>query len=129
MASTVEVNPKGTGFHIHGLQIGDFIPQAELQDLWGGRIVHIRAIKGNAGMAAEYVLKEATNTLHEAHYVLKAGPSSSRPVNITRGYFGGKTLGWARAEVNRLMYGIGKTEGWEIVRTEADEVAPDASWL
>lgn len=117
MAWAVEVNPRGTGHHLHALQLGDYVPQAEVQQRWGA-IAHIRAMKGNAGMAAQYVVKEAAGTMREAGYILKAGPARSRPVNITRGYFRGKTLGWAREEVTRLMYGTVKVPGWELVSTK-----------
>lgn len=128
MASAVEVNPAGTGHHLHALQLGDYVPQADLQDRWGGRIVHIQAMKGNAGMAAEYIIKEAAGTMRAAGYVLKAGPGRSRPVNITRGYFGGKTLAWARSEVNRLMHGTVSGSGWELVSTRDRGHGVARSW-
>jgi hypothetical protein len=87
-------------------------------------------MRGNAGMAAEYVMKEAAHSLRAAHYVLKSGSGGGRPVSLTRGYFGeGKTLGWARNEVDRLMYGLGRSDGWEVVPFDKLEVADTEEWV
>lgn len=106
-AWSTEVNPKGTGHHIHGLQMGSYVPQAVLQDMWGGRIAHIKALKFNTSMAAAYVVKEGLNSIRAAGYTMKHQEGMSRPVHITRGYFkewGGLTQ--ARQAVNYLVHGV-----------------------
>lgn len=65
-AWTVERGSKTGMIHVHALQHGDYIPQKELQRLWG-RIVHIKAIKGAQG-AAGYAMKEASRV---AGYAMK----------------------------------------------------------
>lgn len=57
----IEPNPRKTGNHIHGVQHGDYVPQALLQKLWG-HIVHVEAItveQQGEGRAAMYVVKGA----------------------------------------------------------------------
>lgn len=88
-AWAIEPNPAGTGHHAHAIQWGDYLPQDELQDMWGGRICHITAVRKSANgyirkcaMVAGYVTKDA-----EQH--LKA--NGGRPVHMTRGYLHGKT--------------------------------------
>jgi hypothetical protein len=113
IAWTTEVNPKGTGYHIHALQIGSYVPQDELQDKWGGRITHIFKLRHNVGMAAEYVVKEGLRQIRAEGYVLK-NATGSRPVHVSRGYFRGQTMGEVRAEVNKAMYGVVPgLEGWK----------------
>ncbi len=57
---TIEANPKGTGLHLHALQHGDYVPQKELQEMWGGRRVDIRSVASEL-VAARYVIKGATD--------------------------------------------------------------------
>lgn len=86
----IERNPKGSGFHLHGLQHGDFVPQRELQGMWGGRIVDVRAIK-SAGGAAAYGAKSAIGRV--AHYGSKGiegNPTEHRGLN------GGRIGHWSR---------------------------------
>lgn len=60
--------------HVHAIQFGDYIPQAALQDLWGGRRVDIRAatprtgeyISKSAGKVASYISKGGSEDLEEA---------------------------------------------------------------
>ncbi len=112
-AWVTEVNPAGTGHHIHALQKGKYIPQAVLQEMWGGRIVHIAALKNNAAIASQYVIKQAHAEVQAAGYILKAPAAGTRnrPVNVSRGYFGGKTMDGARAEVKDIMYGTKEEKG------------------
>lgn len=65
-AWAIEANPRGTGFHAHGVQHGDYVPQRLLQDRWGGRRVDVRAMK-TPGVGV-YAVKEA---LRVAGYVTK----------------------------------------------------------
>lgn len=92
-AWSTERNPKGTGLHIHMLQHGDYVPQRELQELWGGRRVDIRALKGREDRSAVvglYMLKEG---LRASGYVVKESYGlDGRPVHLSRGYLRGKTV-------------------------------------
>lgn len=94
-AWSVERNPRGTGFHLHAIQFGDYLPQRDLSDLWGSRRVDIRAVRGLAG--AEYVVKDVARvgyslkTAHEdiwAHLALNGG----RGCHWTRGFLHGHRL-------------------------------------
>lgn len=53
--------------HVHAIQWGDYIPQAQLQELWGGRRVDIRSAQPRHG---EYISKSAGKV---ASYVSKGG--------------------------------------------------------
>lgn len=95
-AWTVEINPRATGLHVNVLQLGSFVPQAELQDVWGS-IVHIQKV-GKADAVSGYVLKDAARV---AGYTLKdvqgsAGASAvsdhlrangGRLAHLSRDYF------------------------------------------
>lgn len=106
MAWTTEPNPAGTGFHIHGLQKGDYLGQPELQERWGDRVVDIRRLRNVGGGVGAYMLKVQRGVTRGAGYVLKQQDGErARPVNITRGFFDGRTLGDVRADVTGLLYG------------------------
>lgn len=88
-AWAIEPNPAGTGHHAHAIQWGDYLPQDALQDMWGGRIVHITAVRKSANgyirkcaQVAGYVSKDVGNHLEA---------NGGRPVHMTRGYLHGKT--------------------------------------
>ncbi len=94
VAWTVEKG-KETGMrHVHALQHGDYIPQAQLQERWG-RIADIRAIRG-VREAADYAMKEAVSVSGyamkgaadlDAHLDLNGG----RGCHVSRGYLRGET--------------------------------------
>lgn len=97
MGWAIEENPAQTGFHAHGIQHGDYVPQSLLQERWGGRIVDIRAMKQPG--AGVYAVKEA---LRVTGYVTKGGRTSDglpghldrnggRVLHVTRGFYGGLT--------------------------------------
>lgn len=82
-AWTVEINPRATGLHVNILQRGDYVPQDELQRVWGA-IVHIQAIKGATGAraVAGYSVKEARRV---TGYTLKdagAGADTSEHLRV-----------------------------------------------
>ena len=89
----VEKNPRGTGFHAHVLQHGDFIPQAELQDMAGGRIPYIEKVRGGSSSnyamkgfgAGGYALKGFDGGLKK--YVQHLDLNNGRPVHYSRGFF------------------------------------------
>lgn len=100
-----EANPRGTGFHVHGVQHGDYVPQRVLDDLWGGRKVDVRALRRPG--AGVYAVKEA---LKVAGYIGKGAAGShhdhldlngGRAVHLSRGYLHGLTSREAMAEVAR----------------------------
>lgn len=75
--------------HVHGIQHGDYVPQAELQTVWG-QIVDIRGVRSSK--ISEYVLKDAARV---SGYTLKGDSHSERlslnggrPAHWTRGFFG-----------------------------------------
>lgn len=113
-AWNTERNPKGTGFHIHLLQHGDYIPQRELQDLWGGRRVDIRAIRATArDVVGLYIVKES---LDRSGYIVKESLSlDGRPVHLSRGYLRGFKVDEVRAQVREMRFGV-KSDGDEWVR-------------
>lgn len=112
MCWCIEANPRGTGLHAHGLQVGDFVAQQVLQERWGGRIVDVRALKTPG--AGVYAVKEA---LRVAGYVAKGAGGGSealmghldrnggRAAHMTRGFLHGRTKREALAELRRELSG------------------------
>lgn len=101
-AWAVEQNPKRTGWHLHAIQHGDFIPQRELEKRWGGRRVDIRAVKADA---AQYVCKEAARV---TGYLAKGATADvldhlaingQRVYHSSAGYHWGLTKQQVRAEM------------------------------
>lgn len=94
---TVERGAKNGALHVHALQHGDYIPQTEASDVWGGH-VYLEAIAPNervsryvlkqAGRVAGYALKDAGEDTYRAHLDLNGG----RVAHWSRGFFHGKTL-------------------------------------
>jgi hypothetical protein len=91
----IEANPAGTGYHLHAVQKGSYVPQARLQEMCGNRIPHIQAIRrGESGQAAAYLAKGATSYLTKGglhgldgyyqHLLLNGGVGA----HWSRGYFG-----------------------------------------
>jgi hypothetical protein len=104
-AWSVEENPNGTGFHVHMLQWGDYVPVRRVVSGWGGRVSYAQALKGNAGLASAYLVKAARWDLEKtAGYVLKKQEACSRPLWWSRQYFHG-TSAEARKAVRGLLYG------------------------
>lgn len=130
-AWAIEENPKKTGYHAHAIQWGEYLPQAELQEMWGGRIAHIMRVgKGTEGYLTKcagvcgYMAKSI-----DRHLAVNGG----RAIHMTRGYLGG----WTSREVLQEMSSGKKwhiehaTEEernnllprkWEEVDTQTDEV-------
>lgn len=117
-AWTVELNPAGTGLHVNVLQKGAYVPQKELQDVWGS-IVHVQAVKKRKGPqnVAQYALKEAQKV---AGYSLKDAASNlaqhldvngGRLVHLSRDYLGGMT----QKQVWEEIRGPHVDAGWRMV--------------
>jgi hypothetical protein len=115
----VEGNPKGTGNHGHVLQHGEFIPQADLQDMAGGRIPYIEKIRG--GSASSYAMKgfgaggyalkgfDGESDKYFEHLSLNNG----RPVHYSRGFFrseSGEKMSATNARKNFLRSLAGEEE-------------------
>ncbi len=106
-AWAIEANPRGTGFHAHGVQHGDYVKQALLQERWGGRIVDVRALKQPG--AGVYAVKEA---LRVAGYVTKGAAGEMLPEHLERN--GGRAVHWSRG----YLHGRTKREALAEIRTE-----------
>lgn len=111
----VERNPRGTGFHVHAAQHGDYLPQRLLSEMWGGRRVDIRGMQKPDATA--YVVKEASRL---AGYVVKGADglggefgglaahlavNGGRVFHNSRGFFHGATLREALGEVGLARSG------------------------
>lgn len=95
--------------HVHGIQHGDYVPQAVLQEVWG-QIVDIRAVRSSK--VSGYVLKDAARV---AGYTLKGDSNAERlalnggrPAHWSRGFFG-KRLDEVYAEMQ-----TGDAGPWEV---------------
>lgn len=73
--------------HVHAVQHGDYIPQGELQELWGGRRVDIRAASPRHG---EYISKSAAKV---AGYISKSGVAD---LDAALDLNGGRLHHWSR---------------------------------
>jgi hypothetical protein len=117
---TVEVNPAGTGLHVNVLQKGSYVPQGELQDVWGA-IVHIQAIKSRKGAqkVGTYALKEAQTVAGYAvkdaaqHTAQHLDVNGGRLIHCSRGYLGGMT----QKDVWSDIRGPHVDAGWRMVVT------------
>lgn len=85
--------------HVHMIQIGSYVKQAVLQDMWGGRRVDIRAahvrhgsyISKSAGAVANYISKSGVSHL-DAALDLNGG----RLHHWSRGFWGGPIRAYAQ---------------------------------
>lgn len=119
---TTEVGSGGM-VHVHGVQWGDFVPQAELQARWG-HIVDIRAARGGEDGHAGYLGKtfkgHATyigKTFKASEYSSALALNGGRPFRWTRQFFGGRTAD-ELARIWRINQGW-TPEQWE--RLSIDE--------
>jgi len=118
VAWTTEKGSETGMVHIHAIQYGSFVPQAELQDRWGS-IVDIRAIKNSGQAAAGYLTKESRAAVN---YVAKEGSKSymqwaqlngGRPMHFSRGYFGSYGIEEAKKQA-RAHYSRGEQHEWRV---------------
>ncbi len=107
---TTERNPRGTGFHLHGIQHGSRVPQALLQETWGS-IVDIRAVgrRHLDAAASRYTVKEA---LRVAGYTVKGAAGAGLPEHLDLN--GGRAAHWSRG----FLHGKTKREVLSEVRSE-----------
>lgn len=73
--------------HVHAIQWGSYIPQAGLQDMWGGRRVDIRSAQPRHG---EYISKSAARV---SSYV---GKGAEMDLEAALGLNGGRLHHWSR---------------------------------
>jgi hypothetical protein len=112
-AWAIERNPKGTGYHAHGLQHGSYVPQALLQERWGDRIVDVRALsRPGAGV---YAVKEA---LRVSGYVSKGATAGDGTALLEHlGRNGGRSVHWSRG----FLHGNTKREALADLRRELSD--------
>ncbi len=119
----IERNPEGTGYHVGAVQKGSFVPQAELQRMWGERIPHIQAVKRKGGGGASayvvkgavgYVTKGATGGLDDyyEHLLLNGG----RGAHWSQGYFG-RPIAEVVQAIREERYGESEGEWVKVPRT------------
>lgn len=117
MAWAIEENPKLTGWHIHAIQHGEYVPQRRLETLWGGRRVWLEELKRKPGdyfVKADFVagyIAEGELT----HLDMNGG----RAIHMTRRFL----HGWTSREVLKDM-GTGKAWYIEAATIEERESIP-----
>jgi hypothetical protein len=111
---TTEAGAKTGMIHVHAIQHGSYIPQKELQDAWGGRIVDVRAVHD----AAEYISKSASRV---AGYITKGAADERRGLAIHLGLNGGRLHHWSR----QFFGGMSIREAVSASRGDR----PDAVWV
>lgn len=98
--------------HVHAVQWGDFIPQAELQEMCGGRRVDIRDASPKKGAVADYLTKGAGPVVR---YLTKSAVkefeqwrdlNGGRPFHASSGFFLGQGVRGAQrlAQLSRKDY-------------------------
>lgn len=125
MGWSVEQNPRKTGFHAHGIQHGQYVPQKAIATAWGDRRVDIRAL--SRPEASQYAIKEATKA---CGYILKNGRedftrlqghlaiNGGRAVHLTRGFLHGLTSRDALQAMRSEMEAEPLT--WSLVAVDAE---------
>ena len=113
-AWAVEANPGGTGFHLHGVQHGSYIAQRQLETMWGGRRVDIRAVQRER--AASYITKEIATVC--AYTTKSAGDGG---VGHHLALNGGRPLHWSRRYLHGMRYRTALSAMHEELPTRPDE--------
>lgn len=125
-AWAVERNPRGTGFHAHGIQHGSYIPQRELSELWGNRRVDIRAITRpdaqtyhlKEAMRVTYAVKGSRTPTWRDHLII----NGDRAVHFSRGFL----LGHTTREVETLLAQGKQERSWMLL--PADPTTGEVIW-
>lgn len=118
-AWSTEVNPKGTGYHVHAVQWGDFLPIRDVVKHWGA-VADARALKQPG--AGVYAVKEA---LRVAGYAVKGAVTAEglgdhlevnggRVAHWSRGFLHGSTRREALSEVRKTL-SDGEPLTWRLV--------------
>ena len=113
LAWSIEENPKGTGYHSHALQHGEYMQKERVQKMWGGRFIDIRRVEPGAMgyMAKCQQIAGYASKSTENHLIINGG----RAIHLTRGYLHGLTS----REVLREM---SKGKKWHLVRATMEEI-------
>lgn len=106
----VERGPKTGMIHVHALQHGSYVPQAELQRLWG-RIVHISAIHHGRG-AETYALKGAAD-----RYALKGATGAPDALTEHLNLNGGRGVHFSRG----FLRGLTTDQVLELLRSREEQ--------
>ena len=93
--------------HVHAVQHGDYVPQAQLQDLWGDRRVDIRAAQPRHG---EYISKSAARV---AGYI---GKSGTEDLDAALDLNGGRLHHWSRGFFGMPIREYRRSLGQELPR-------------
>lgn len=110
---TLEVNPAGTGYHVHAVQHGPYINQKQLQDACqraGAGIPYINEIKRTPGLTSRYGLK----AFGAAGYGMKAYRQSD-------GAFDALKLNHGRVEHHTPGFFV--IDGEKVTPREAESIA------
>jgi len=116
----IEENPRGTGYHAHGVQHGGYLDQAHGERLWGGRVMDIRALKTPG--AGVYAVKEA---LRVTGYTMKGATSSSEALRAHLDRNGGRVAHWSRG----FLHGLTKRDVLSRVREELAGEKERLTWV
>ena len=103
--------------HVHAIQWGDYLPQAWLQDLWGGRRVDVRSAQPLHG---EYISKTAARV---AGYVSKSG---AEDLDAALDLNGGRLHHWSRGFFGMPIREYRKSIAEQLPRDCLLVFAPDA---
>lgn len=114
---TTERGGKTGMVHVHAIQWGDYLPQGQLQDLWGGRRVDIRSAQPRHG---EYISKAASAV---ANYV---GKGAAADLDAALDLNGGRLHHWSRGFFGMPIREYRKSVAEQLPRDCVLVFAPDA---
>jgi hypothetical protein len=113
LAWSIEENPKGTGYHAHALQHGEYMQKERVRKMWGGRFIDIRRVEREAtGYLAKCQQIAGYQSKSTDHHLLING---GRAIHLTRGYLHGLT---SREVLREMSQG----KKWHLVRATMDEI-------
>ncbi len=118
MAWTTERGSATGMVHVHGLQHGDYVPGAVLNEVWGAR-TNIQAVK--TGGVAQYVTKDA---LRVAGYAVKGTSASPDGLHEHLSLNGGRAMHWSRG----FLHGLDKREAAAALRAELNASGAERTW-
>ena len=107
---TVERGSKTGMKHVHAIQHGSYLPQKTLQNLWGDRIVDVRAVSDAGG----YISKSAALV---AGYIGKGATGEMGGLGVHLGLNGGRLHHWSR----NFWGGLSIREAVAAARTQATQ--------
>lgn len=132
-AWTLEVGSKTGMRHLHAVQHGDYVPQRELQDLWGRR-VDVRTAEPQKAAVAGYIAKGAGPVVKyltksaQDDYAAWLELNGGRPFHSSRGFFLGLGARGAVKAAREAQPGYMRTQ-WAEATSHAARVYMDARAL